>query len=164
MDIYNSELAYLGHPRTKPEDQSVYGVSMRMTPAKYPYSLLTGEVLNSKFHHNYFGAYTYGATSMIWRNNEFYKNARYGLDPHDDSNGFLVEDNKFYDNGTHGLIFSKRCINNIIRNNISYNNKLAGIMLHELSNDNIIEDNMLYGNNEGISLDNSSKNIIRKNR
>ena len=164
MDIYNSELAYLGHPRTKPEDQSVYGVSMRMTPAKYPYSLLTGEVLNSKFHHNYFGAYTYGATSMIWRNNEFYKNARYGLDPHDDSNGFLVEDNKFYDNGTHGLIFSKRCINNIIRNNISYNNGLHGIMLHKDSNNNLIENNRVYENSDGIAIFASKNNLVLNNQ
>ncbi|OGK10813.1 hypothetical protein A2767_05865 [Candidatus Roizmanbacteria bacterium RIFCSPHIGHO2_01_FULL_35_10] len=164
MDVNSSEIAYLGFPRPKDYPYSSYGISWRMSSGKLTNSILTGEVKNSKFHNNYFGAFTFGATGMTWRGNEFYNNVRYGLDPHDDSNGFLVENNKFYNNGTHGLIFSKRCINNTIRNNISYNNKLAGIMLHELSNDNIIEDNMLYGNNEGISLDNSSKNIIRKNR
>lgn len=164
MDVKGSEIAYMGFPRAKDYPYSPYGISWRMSTGKSATSLLTGEVENSKFHDNYFGAFTFGATGMTWRGNEFYNNVRYGLDPHDDSNGFLVESNKFYTNGAHGLIFSKRCVNNTIRNNISYNNKLAGIMLHELSNNNLIEDNMLYGNNEGVSIDNSSKNVIRKNR
>ncbi|MCL5073570.1 MAG: glycosyltransferase [Actinobacteria bacterium] len=141
MDIYDSDLSYLGFPTNPDLNSSPYGVSWRMSNGKLGTTLLTGEIINSKFHHNYFGAYTYGATGMIWRGNEFYDNIRYGLDPHDDSNGFLVENNKFYRNGTHGLIFSKRCINNIIRNNISYGNKIHGIMLHEKSNNNIIEKN-----------------------
>lgn len=164
MDVVNSEIAYLGYSRPKDSPYSTYGISWRMTTGKLGNTLLTGEVINSKFHDNYFGAYTFGATGMTWRGNEFYENVRYGLDPHDDSNGFLVENNKFYNNGSHGLIFSKRCINNTIRNNISYNNKGHGIMLHELSDNNIIENNQLFGNTDGISLDNSSNNILLKNK
>ena len=164
MDIYNSELAYLGYPVTPAHTVSPYGVSWKLSNVNLKKALLTGEVLNSKFHHNYFGAYTFGATGMVWKGNEFYENVRYGLDPHDDSNGFLVENNKFHSNGSHGLIFSKRCINNTIRNNLSYNNKLHGIMLHELSNSNLIENNTLYGNIDGVALDHSSNNTIRANR
>ena len=163
MDINNSEIAYLGYPRPENLPYSPYGISWKMSRNSIGKALLTGEVTNSKFHDNYFGAYTFGATGMIWRGNEFYANFRYGLDPHDDSNGFLVENNKFYNNGTHGLIFSKRCNNNIIRNNISFNNKGHGIMLHELSNNNIIENNKLFGNTDAVSLDNSSNNIIKNN-
>ncbi|OGK11765.1 hypothetical protein A2954_04885 [Candidatus Roizmanbacteria bacterium RIFCSPLOWO2_01_FULL_37_12] len=164
MDVKSSEIAYLGFARPKDYPYSSYGISWRMSTGKLTTSLLTGEIENSRFHDNYFGAFTYGATGMTWRGNEFYNNVRYGLDPHDDSNGFLVENNKFYNNGSHGLIFSKRCVRNTIRNNISYNNKLHGIMLHELSNENVIRDNMVYNNREGISLDNSSKNIIAENK
>ncbi|PIS15668.1 hypothetical protein COT62_02455 [Candidatus Roizmanbacteria bacterium CG09_land_8_20_14_0_10_41_9] len=164
MDVINSEIGYLGYARPKDYSQSPYGISWRMSLGKLQNTLLTGEVINSKFHNNYFGAYTFGATGMIWRGNEFYDNVRYGLDPHDDSNGFLVENNKFYNNGTHGLIFSKRCINNTIRNNVSYNNKGHGIMLHEVSDNNIIENNKLFNNTDGISLDNSSKNTLLKNK
>jgi len=54
---------------------------------------VTGEVRGSSFHHNYYGAYSFGAQEMIFQNNEFHHNIQYGLDPHDDSNNFLVEGN-----------------------------------------------------------------------
>lgn len=163
MDFYNSELAYLGFPRSKDLTMSPYGVSWRMSNGKLNTTLLTGEIIGSKFHHNYFGAFTFGATGMLWQGNEFYENVRYGLDPHDDSTGFLVENNIARNNGTHGIIFSKRCINNTIRNNLSYNNKLHGIMLHEKSDHNLIENNTLYGNTNGVTLWRSSNNIVRNN-
>ncbi|MBI2011171.1 right-handed parallel beta-helix repeat-containing protein [Candidatus Daviesbacteria bacterium] len=163
MDVYDSELAYLGFFPKSPIDGSSYGVAWKIPNDSKGKYLSTGEVKNSKFHHNYFGAYTYGATAMVWQNNEFYSNIQYGLDPHDDSNNFLVENNTFHDNGNHGIIFSKRCINNIIRNNLSYNNKLHGIMLDRNSNDNIVEGNTVYGNKDGIALYDSSRNIIKNN-
>ncbi|KKU03458.1 MAG: Glycosyl transferase family 2 [Candidatus Amesbacteria bacterium GW2011_GWB1_47_26] len=163
MDIYSSELSYLGYPTSSDIAASPYGVSWKLSNLKLKKELLTGEVINSKFHHNYFGAYTYGATGMLWKGNEFYENVRYGLDPHDDSNGFLVEDNIARDNGSHGIIFSKRSMYNTVRNNISYNNKLHGIMLHEKSDFNIIENNTVTGNTSGIALYRSSNNIVRNN-
>ncbi|OGY16898.1 MAG: hypothetical protein A2784_03070 [Candidatus Chisholmbacteria bacterium RIFCSPHIGHO2_01_FULL_48_12] len=163
MDVVDSEIAYLGYARPPDSPYSSYGISWRMSTGNLGKFFLTGEVINSKFHHNYFGAYTFGATGMTWRGNEFYANIRYGLDPHDDSNGFLVENNVFHHNDSHGLIFSKRCINNVIRNNISYGNKSHGIMLHELSDKNVIENNQIYDNADGIALDHSSQNVIRGN-
>lgn len=164
MDITNSELAYLGFPRPDDLAYSPYGVSWKMSKASYGKLILTGEVTNSKFHDNFFGAYTFGATGMTWKDNEFYGNVRYGLDPHDDSNGFLVEGNVFRNNGTHGLIFSKRCLNNIVMNNVSYENGLHGIMLHELSNKNLIVNNTIYDNHDGIAVDHSSNNLIKGNK
>lgn len=163
MDIYNSELAYLGYARPIDGKYSTYGVSWRMTTNRRLTTLISGEVLGSKFHNNYFGAYTFGAIGMLWRGNDFYENVRYGLDPHDDSNGFLVEYNRAHQNGTHGIIFSKRCLYNTVRNNISYENGLDGIMFHEDSNYNIIENNNIYGNKDGITLHSSHNNIIRNN-
>ena len=163
MDIYSSDLSYLGYPTGPDIVVSPYGVSWKLSNLKLKKVLLTGEVVNSKFHHNYFGAYTYGATGMLWRGNEFYENVRYGLDPHDDSNGFLVENNIARNNGTHGIIFSKRCMYNTVRNNVSYDNKLHGIMLHELSDFNIIEGNTITGNTSGIALYHSGNNIIQDN-
>lgn len=163
MDFYNSEFAYLGFDRPENFPLSSYGVSWRMSNGRLGATLLTGEVTGSKFHHNYFGAFTFGATGMRWSGNEFYENIRYGLDPHDDSNGFLVENNIVRNNGSHGIIFSKRCTYNIIRNNLSYNNKGHGIMLHEKSDNNFIGGNTLYGNTDGIAIWNSGINIIREN-
>lgn len=164
MDLFDSEFAYLGYPTSEELAVSPYGVSWRVGTQKLKNVLATGTVINSKFHDNYFGAYTYGATGMTWKENEFYNNVRYGLDPHDDSNGFLVENNVSHNNGTHGIIFSKRCMYNIIRNNRSYDNKLHGIMLHELSSINIIENNLVYGNTSGIAIWHSNNNIVRNNQ
>ncbi len=164
MDIYNAEVGYLGFAPKPNMVVSPYGVSWKLSRQNLKKVLLTGAVVNSKFHHNYFGAYTFGATGMTWLGNEFYNNVKYGLDPHDDSNGFLVENNRVHDNGSHGIIFSKRCMYNTISNNVSYNNKLHGIMLHEKSDFNIIEDNILTGNTSGVALWRSSNNIVRNNR
>lgn len=164
MDVYDSEFAYLGFPTSPDLTISPYGVSWKLSMEKLKKVLISGEVINSKFHNNYFGAYTYGATGMVWRGNEFYDNISYGFDPHDDSNGFLVENNVAHNNGAHGIIFSKRCMYNTIRNNISYSNKLHGIMLHEKSDFNVIENNLLTGNTNGVALWRSSYNIIRGNK
>jgi parallel beta-helix repeat protein len=121
-------------------------------------------VENSEFHHNYFGLYTFGATGMVFRNNEMYENVQYGLDPHDDSNNFIVEYNDVYSNGNHGIIFSKRCFNNVIRYNHSHDNRLHGVMLDRNSNDNSVYGNVLTGNTDGIALWDSHQNAIYDNK
>ena len=69
MDIINSELAYLGY-----HSGESYGVSWRIKKGSKGQYIVTGEVINSKFHHNYYGVYSYGAEAMVFRNNEFYEN------------------------------------------------------------------------------------------
>jgi parallel beta-helix repeat protein len=164
MDIYNSELSYLGYKeKVITAAGGTYGISWRIPSRTFPNYVVTGEVLNNNFHHNYFGAYTYGATGIVFRGNKFNDNVAYGLDPHDDSNNFIVENNIAERNGTHGIIFSKRCFNNIIVNNRSINNNLHGIMLHADSNNNIIRNNYVEGNKDGIALYASSGNLIQDN-
>ncbi len=102
LDISDSELAYLGYGYLES-----YGVSWRVADVALGTGIATGVVTGSEFHHNYFGAYTYGAVDMVWTGNEFHDNDVYGLDPQDDSRDFLVEGNSFHDNGKHGLIFFK---------------------------------------------------------
>lgn len=162
LDIVNSDLGYLGYDQ--PADRGgVYGVSWRIAKGQFGQQLVTGAVRGSSFHHNYFGAYTFGATGMVWQDNAFFNNAVYGLDPHDDSNFFLVEGNRAFRNGKHGIIFSKRCVGNTIRANTTYANGRNGIMLHEESNSNVIENNDIHANAEGIVVYQSSDNIIRRN-
>jgi len=167
MDIINSELAFLGYQGNPKQGQptgGLYGVAWKIANNTFKEYLITGNVLNSKFHNNYFGVYTFGATGMIFKNNKLYNNIEYGFDPHDDSNNFIIENNIVCDNGNHGMIISKRCFNNIFRNNISYNNKLHGIMLDKQSSNNLIENNVVYGNVDGIAIhDNSNNNLIRNN-
>ena len=167
LNIRNSDIGYLGSA-----DGESYGVSWRDVNATATPDVLrsrvTGEVINSKFHHLYYGIYTFQASNMVFRGNQFYQNIRYGFDPHDYTHDVLVEDNIAYENGAHGFIISRGCNNFTIRNNKSYNNfdasetsQAHGFMLdpgspnsvdpQASSYDNILENNEAYGN-EGYGL------------
>ena len=157
MDILGSELAFLGY-----DGPEAYGVSWRVS-SDPPAKRTTGVVLGTSFHNNYFGAYTYGAKDMFWVGNSFLDNVVYGLDPHDDSNGFTVLFNRLTGNGKHGLIFSKRCTGNLIAYNISAQNGGHGIMLDQSSNDNIVAYNEVSDNADGIAIFASSRNTVLGN-
>ncbi len=180
MNIRNADIGYLGS-----SDGESYGLTWRdVNNASEPDVLLTrvtGDVIDSLIHHNYYGIYTYQARDMLFRGNKFYENVRYGFDPHDFSHSFLVDDNEAYNNGAHGFIISRGCNNFVISNNISYNNldpsdtSLAhGFMLdpgspnsaepQSPSNDNVLENNEAYGNEGyGLRILGSNDNVIRGN-
>jgi LysM repeat protein len=140
MDIIRSTISHLGNGLTENLSASAkistaqgeggtYGLSYRIDKGKLGSQITTGWVEKSTFTHNHFGAYTFGASGMVWKDNRFADNEVYGLDPHDDSNNALIEGNVFEHNGKHGFIVSKRCNFNIIRGNRSVDNKLHGLML-----------------------------------
>ena len=181
LNISHAELSYLGSG-----DGESYGVSWRDTNDPANPSLLrtrvTGQVSNSFFHHNYYGIYTFQASNMVFRNNIFAHNIRYGFDPHDYSHHFLVEDNEAFANGSHGFIISRGCHHFEFRRNRSHDNtdsdpiKLAhGFMLdpgspasldpQAPSTQNLLEQNVAY-NNEGYGLRvlGSTSNTIQNNR
>jgi parallel beta-helix repeat protein len=166
MDVVDAEMSYLGFSLDAAGGSGgVYGVSWRITnQERFGSELVNGFVQNSKFHHNYFGVYTFGATGMVFRDNEFYENVEYGFDPHDDSNNFIIEYNYAHDNGNHGMIVSKRCVNNVFRWNRSENNRLHGIMLDRQSNGNSVYGNVLIGNRDGVAIWDSHSNAVYGNR
>ncbi len=167
MNIKNSELSYLGSA-----DGESYGVAWRDTNDTTTPDILrtrvTGQVLNSDFHHNYYGIYTFQAQNMLFQGNQFHDNVRYGFDPHDFTHDVTVENNVAYNNGAHGFIISRGCNNFTFRNNRSYNNsnpdaidQAQGFMLdpgspnsifpQAPSTENVLENNVAYGN-EGLGL------------
>jgi parallel beta-helix repeat protein len=182
LDIKNAVLSYLGSA-----DGESYGVSWRdINDSDNPNVLLTrvtGEVLGSQFHHNYYGIYTFQASNMVFRGNKFYNNIGYGFDPHDYSNHFIVEDNESYANGNHGFIISRGCNNFVFRNNKSHDNhytitnedrKAHGFMLDPgspdsqfaqvPSHDNLLENNQAWGNDGyGLRIVGSKTNTIQGN-
>ncbi len=167
LNIRNSELSYLGSA-----DGESYGISWRdtndsATPEQLR-SRVTGEVIDSQFHHNYYGIYTYQASDMVFRGNQFRDNIRYGFDPHDFTHDVLVENNVAFNNGSHGFIISRGCNNFVFRGNKAYANNdpsptsLAhGFMLdpgspnsaepQAPSTNNLLENNEAY-DNEGYGL------------
>lgn len=180
MNIRNAEIGYLGS-----EDGESYGLSWRdindPTEPNVLRTRVTGEVINSQIHHNYYGIYTFQASNMVFRGNKFYDNVLYGFDPHDFSHSFVVENNEAYNNGSHGFILSRGCHNFVVRNNVSYNNRnlsdtsLAhGFMLdpgsptsadpQAPSYNNLLENNEAYGNEGyGLRILGSNTNEIRNN-
>jgi mannuronan 5-epimerase len=143
---------------------------------------VTGQVINSFFHHNYDGIYTLQASNMVFRNNIFTHNMRYGFDPHDYSHHFIIQDNEAFTNGSHGFIISRGCHHFEFRRNRSHKNqdpdlvKLAhGFMLdpgspgsldpQAPSTQNLLELNEAYDNEGyGLRVLRSTSNTIQNNR
>lgn len=167
MDIFQSELAYLGYPGLPNRGNPFggpYGLSWKIEDNTLKNQLATGRVEKNLIHNNYIGIYTFGATGMIFENNLVYGNVEYGIDPHDDSNNLLIQGNFVYQNGKHGIILSKRCFSNILQDNYSSDNQLHGIMLDKNSDYNLVTNNYSTNNVNGIAVNESSGNLITHNR
>lgn len=169
LDIIDSRMHHLGtsldarSAGAAVSEGGMYGVSWRISAGALGRETTTGWIENSTFDHNHFGAYTLGASGMMWRGNIFASNDVYGLDPHDDSNNALIENNVFYRNYKHGFIMSVRCNFNIIRGNLSLDNTYNGYMLHDASAYNLIENNVSYANSDNFVVYDSNFNTIRGN-
>lgn len=168
MDIIDSELAYLGYKQYASFDRGqpfggVYGVSWKLETGTIGKKVVTGNIIDSNFHHNQFGVYTYGSIAQVMTGNDVYANLDYGFDPHDDSMYLVIEHNRAFKNGNHGIITSKRCRYNIIANNESYENALHGIMLDQMSDHNVIYGNTLHHNTDGVVAYDSHDNYIHNN-
>jgi parallel beta-helix repeat protein len=151
LDIVNSEFSYLGTDASR-----AYGVSWG--------SGTTGQAIGSIFHHNLFGAYTGGAVGVVFKNDVFRDNARYGLDPHTGSAGLVIVGNEAYGNNTHGIIFSKSVNHSIVEGNRSHDNGANGIMMDQKCDFNTIRNNQSWNNRgDGIVIQGSSHDMVSGN-
>jgi parallel beta-helix repeat protein len=152
MDVIDSEFSYLGTDTSKG-----YGVSWGVGT--------TGSSVGSQFHHNLFGSYASGAVGVLFKNNIYRNNARYGLDPHTDSSGLTVVGNEAYGNNTHGIIFSQSVNHSVIEGNRSHDNGSNGIMMDEKCDFNVIRNNQVWNNRgDGIVLQGSSHTVVSGNK
>lgn len=131
----------------------------------------TGSLTRSRFVRNLFGAYTYEAFGMAWVDDAFVRNRVYGLDPHDNSDGFLIENNLAARNGRHGIILSRFCDDDVIRRNRVVANGAHGIVVDDgkdadgPSDRNAVVGNVVRDNaGAGIWIEGSSHNRIIGNR
>lgn len=124
----------------------------------------TGSAVGCTFDHNFFGAYTGGASDVVFRNNVFRDNDVYGLDPHTGSDRLVMEDNEAFGNGSHGIIISKDVQYSRIARNRSHHNQGNGIMI-DYSDDNMVVDNRSWENDrDGIVLQHSARVLVRGNQ
>jgi parallel beta-helix repeat protein len=129
-----------------------------------------GTLVHSTFTGNFFGAYSYNAEAMRFIDDRFTDNIIYGLDPHDNSDDFVVRGNLAAGNGRHGIIFSRFCDRNLIIDNVSERNGWHGIVLDDgksadgPSNENVVAHNLIRDNGlVGVSIDGSDRNLISDN-
>lgn len=159
MNIASSDVGYLGY-----NGAEAYGLAWKVMDGAFSSVDVLGDITDSRIHHNYFGAYMYGAYGMRINNNEFDNNIKYGLDPHDDSDALVITNNRSHHNGNHGIICSQRCDNLTITGNTSSNNIGHGIMLHRSTDFSLVENNTVTNNTDaGIALFESNNNIVRGN-
>src|SRR5262249_19954825 len=152
MSIHRSELSYLGYYANES-----YGVAWRQAST-------SGEAIDSRFGHNFYGLYSYEASDLVIRGNEVHHSTRYGIDPHTRSNRLLIEGNRSHHNGKQGIILAEECANSTIRGNTVFANALHGIVIYQRSNNNLVEDNTSYGNGlQGLNVNDSSGNALRGN-
>ncbi len=138
-----------------------------------------GDVTDSQFLSNRFGAYTRIADGMHWLRNTFAYNDEYGFDPHDFSNNFVVEGNTAFGNGKHGFIFSRGCMKNLLRYNVAHDNAGHGFMIDDGrsrpgrtirlqvddSSDNVLVGNYAFANDgNGIEMEGGTGNVVSDNK
>jgi parallel beta-helix repeat protein len=183
MDIVDSEVAYLGFYGAES-----YGVTYKSRPCARTAPQLcarvkvTGSQVDSRFHHNYMGTYTWGARDVSFLRNRYEHNVSYGLDPHDASSNLVIEGNTFAYNGNHGVICSQRCDRLRIVDNDAHDNgrrawmgptgdsdvagQVHGIMIHRGVTNTVISGNRVWNhpNGAGIAVFDSAGNTVTRNR
>ncbi|CAN0251238.1 unnamed protein product [Ectocarpus fasciculatus] len=177
MDIIDSEVNHLGW-----YDSESYGISYKVrgfckdlsNPELFDAVSVTGDILGSDIHDNYFGHYSYGHQGGNWSHNKMHDNIGYGFDPHDDSDYITIHNNEVYNNGWHGIIASKRCDHVSIQNNHVHDNGHIneagqrtgnGIMLHRSSDYGTVKNNVIHDNmDSGVALYESSYCAVSDNK
>lgn len=177
MNAHNTVFAYLGFNADMFAGVAWMGYNPELI--EEPTILATGTVTDSQFHHNYYGAYTWEAEDMIWRDNVFAENMSYGFNASDYSVHFMVDSNIAQDNGSHGFLFSRGSTQHTIINNESLRNRGNGIMLDNgqvfgegvtryeqtvQSTENTVNNNTIFDNVDGIVLEGSSNNSLQYNQ
>jgi parallel beta-helix repeat protein len=172
IEIDTSTISHLGYDtRAGSAFFSGYGLSLKVRREdELDRVRVTGWIRGSELSHNYRGFYSYGARDIDFSNNVVVQNVDYGVDPHDESTGFIARDNLIARNGGTGLALSRRCSNGMIEGNTIIGNGANGVIIHDLSQSVVISNNFVAGNRgDGIVIHDSagalvSGNILRDNR
>jgi len=150
-NISNSEIAFLGYN-------------------KYPSNGLVYErggtgsnIINNTFHDMWDGFFSDSANSITIKDNIYYNNKRYGIDPHSESHDIKIIGNSAYNNSVTGIICSENCYNILFANNTVHNNGEGGIMFSLQTNNSTAKKNFAYNERVGISIFSASNNKVFEN-
>jgi mannuronan 5-epimerase len=150
-NIFNSDIGYLGDGNTSRGQ----GLS---------YWSADGSVIrNNTIHDMYYGFYSERVGNITIENNTIRNDIKYGIDPHTGTHDMIIRNNKVHDNGHIGIICSLDCNNITIEGNTVYNNTRAGIMLSKNVQNSVVRNNIIHGEDTGISVSESSKDLVHSN-
>jgi poly(beta-D-mannuronate) C5 epimerase len=151
VDVSNSEIAFLGY-RSAPSNGFLYHHGGNGS-----------SITNSSFHDMFDGFYSDYVGSITIKNNRYYDNLRYGIDPHTRSHDLSIIGNTAYNNTNIGIICSENCYNILFDNNTVHDNGHAGLMFSLDTNNSTAKKNYAYNEKVGISVFSSSNNRVYDN-
>lgn len=149
MNIFNSEISYLGYKGTGHHGLDYYGGEKSV-------------IQNNQIHHNWRAFYSSGVGGLSLNKNVVHDNYEYGIDPHSGTHDMYITYNKSYNNN-HGIICSQMCYNIHIENNELYKNKADGIFLDAGSHHSTIKNNNIHDQETAIQLPSLSYSEIYGN-
>jgi parallel beta-helix repeat protein len=152
LNISNSEVGYLGF-NNYPSNGFLYANGG------------SGSVLeNNTFHDMWDGFYSDGVGYLTIKNNTYFNNLRYGIDPHTGSHDLRVTNNTVFNNTRIGIICALNCYNILFANNTVHNNGVAGIMFAENNTNSTASGNHAYNEEVAMSVFASTNNTLHNNR
>jgi poly(beta-D-mannuronate) C5 epimerase len=150
-NISNSEVAFLGYS------------SYPRNGVVYQHGGNGSSVTNNTFHNMWDGFYSDSVGFITMKDNKYYNNLRYGIDPHSGSHDLSIIRNLVYNNSKVGIICSKDCYNILFSNNVVHDNGVAGLMFSLDTNNSVAKKNYAYNEKIGISIFQSSNDKIYNN-
>jgi mannuronan 5-epimerase len=151
VNVSNSEIAFLGYA-SNPSNGFLFR-----------YGGDGSNIVNNTFHDMYDGFYSDGAKFITIKDNKYYNNLRYGIDPHTGSHDLRIIGNTAYNNTSIGIICSEDCYNILFDSNIAHNNGNAGLMFSLNTNNSTARKNYVYNEKVGISIYGSSNDKVYNN-
>ncbi len=164
LDIQQAELAYLGYSPPPSAAGVPYGVSWKLPDEATEQYLVTGQVRQSAFHHNYYGAYAFGARGMVWEDNRFVDNKAAGLEFAGWSETARVERNEVAANGQYGIRLSGGSERIVARGNRVYEHQKHGISITEGAIRTAVINNEVSSNDIGIALADVRRVVLANNQ
>ncbi len=159
LDAVRSEMSYLGFNKPSVEAPSSYGVTLSSAER-----LVTGTIQQSIFSHNYDGFHTSNATGVYLESNTMTDNDRYGVALASGTRSSFLQQNTVRNNVQGGIILSDASEQNHLRNNIITHNGSVGIQLANDSKHTVVISNTITDQPVGVSLQQSSHNLLSDNR
>ncbi len=152
-NISNSEIAFLGYASNRGGANGFL----------YDRGGDGSSILNNTFHNMWDGFYSDSVGFITIKNNIYYNNLRYGIDPHSGSHNLSIVGNLVYNNSQIGIICSKDCYNILFSNNVVHDNGVAGLMFSLDTNNSVAKKNYAYNEKVGFSIYQSSNDKIYNN-